>query len=116
MSDTINRRGALSRLAGVGAGIILATALPSILEAAPVDPVAAAYAELVEASRAIDRARGGDGFGDSLLAWVRVCVRLHDRLRDEHGAEAGGAIWTAAMERHYDWYCDLHGLDRTQYA
>ncbi len=111
MSDVINRRGALGRLAGVGAGIILATALPSILEAAPVDPVDAAYAELVDASLAWERSRAETGdIGAGILPWVRRVAGLDRRLQAAYGEEIGSAMWTAAMHRHRRWQIARYGL------
>ncbi len=68
--------------------------------------VDAAFDELVEAGRAIDR----DVLGDSLLAFVRGTVALRKRLCAEHGAEAGAAIWSAAMDRHHRWMEQRYGL------
>jgi hypothetical protein len=116
--NTVNRRAALGRLAGLGAGAVFVVTLPSTVSAAPVDPVDVALAELMEASLAVEDTRRTDraALGDAVLGWVGTCVALHDRLQAEHGEVRGEAIWTEAMERHRRWYCELRGLDPARYA
>ncbi len=116
--NTIDRRAALGRLVGFGAGADLVAALPPTVMAAPADPVDAAFDELVAASLAVEDTRRTDraAFGDALVGWVGTCVALLDRLEAEHGKEAGGAIWTEAMTKHNAWYCELRGLDPARYV
>ena len=116
--NTVNRRAALGRLVGLGAGAVLIAALPSTVMAAPPDPVDAAFAELMEASLAVEDTRRTDraAFGDALVGWVRNCVALHDRLAGQYGEVRGEAIWTEAMSKHHVWYCELRGLDPARYA
>ena len=89
---------------------LVAAAPLAVVPLAPADPVAAAYAELVEDSLAWERcyAESGD-VGAGLLPWVRRTVALYHRLVAEHGEDAGGAIWRAAMDRHYAWLGRRYG-------
>ena len=101
----VTRRQAVQALAAV----VAVAALPAPLAAAP-DPVAAAYAALVEASHEVERVLDATGdVGAGILGWVRTTVRLHEELAAEHGEDAGGAIWRAAMDRHYAWLGRRYG-------
>ena len=103
------RRKALAMLAAAPVALI---ALPSVVGAVGVDPVALATHELVEASHEVERVLDATGdVGAGILGWVRTTVRLHEELAAEHGEDAGGAIWRAAMDRHYAWLGRRYGPD-----
>ena len=106
---SVTRRGALAMLA---AAPLALAALPSIAHAAAVgaDPVAAAVDELVAASRAGERLVERTGaVGAGAMVLVRAMVHQLERLKAEHGEDAGGAIWRAAMDRHYAWLGRRYG-------
>ena len=95
----------------IAAAPVALAAWSPIAVVAPIDPIAAAYDELVTATLELERAHDATGdLGGALLAWVRSCVRLNGRLRAEHGEDDGGAIWTAAMDRHYAWHRARYSL------
>ena len=73
--------------------------------------VAAAYAELVEASLAWERSYAATGdLGAGALRWVCRTVALRHRLVAERGEDAGGAVWRLAMHRHRGWQIERYGL------
>ena len=105
---SVTRRRALAMLATVPVAVV---ALPSVIEAAPADPVAAAYDELVAASLELEREHDATGdLGAAVLAVVRKMVALRRRLVAERGEDIGGAVWRAAMDRHYAWQVARYGL------
>ena len=92
--------------------LALVVAAPlAVVPLAPADPVAAAYGELVEASLAWERSHAATGdLSAGMLPFVRHVVGLLHRLEAEHGDEAGGVIWRAAMHRHQRWQIARYGL------
>ena len=103
----VTRRRALALLVAVPVAL---AALPSIAAAGPADPVTAAYDELVAASLELEREYDATGdLGAAVLAVVREMVALRRRLVAECGEDAGGAIWRAAMDRHYAWQLARYG-------
>ena len=90
---------------------LVAAAPLAVVPFAPADPVAAAYGELVGLAIASEREhdRLGD-IGAGALVLVRGMAALLRRLEAELGPEAGGAAWTAAVDRHYAWMGRRYGL------
>ena len=110
MSDIITRRGALGRLTGVGAGIVLATTLPATVSAAPVRPAPTHRELVIEAAEFVEREIGemiaihDRAAGMSSAAWVSMWADFFEDVGEakadaiaEHGP-AAEAAWDEVLD------------------